>query len=425
MSRFTFVRLYTCLRTVLASLVLLGVCGGGASTAEATPNFLRKLGNPADGCHACHTIMPRLNEFGYRFRAAGYRVPDRIGQADSRPFELGEYISIGMIARYDLSKTETSPVSSRKNQLAFSDIELFPFTGSLGANFSSKVELDFAPKGEVNFNTASLRYTRGDGDRFFGVRLGVLGAEGYGAADRAIGLSSAFFAGTPANYNQNQFFTMGLKSAAVELGLDIGRTALRAAMLNGAVLLKEDGALRVYGSQGGALAKPVGQVTSSSPDFQLSATRILTPNGGGVSVVYYHGHLGMPYLGTTDRFWKNDFERVAAYGSFPIGSRLILLGGYEVGRDHLETGDTFTSGGYFLSAEIPIAQDAAVGARYDLFDPARNKGGNEIKGITAFATLFLQNGLRVTAEFQHKDTFRGANPHRFDDAFQLRMALYR
>lgn len=235
-------------RAVTMALALFGFFLFAARNLEATPNFMRKLRNPSDGCHACHTIMPRLNEFGFKFRAAGYRVPSQIGEGDEKPFELGDYFSAGIIATYTASKTEIGPVSSHNNQLGFSSIDSFPLTGSIGGNYASKVEIDFGPKGDLNLNAAYVRYSRGDQDRFFTARLGILPAEGYGAQDRAIGLSSALFAGTAANYNQNQFFTTGIKSAALELGYDYKHTSIRASILEGAILVNENGTLKVYGA---------------------------------------------------------------------------------------------------------------------------------------------------------------------------------
>ncbi|MGC8654477.1 MAG: hypothetical protein ACP5US_10865 [Candidatus Kryptoniota bacterium] len=43
------------------------------------PNFARRYNME---CTACHTVIPRLNEFGYQFRAAGYRMPEEIGKTE-------------------------------------------------------------------------------------------------------------------------------------------------------------------------------------------------------------------------------------------------------------------------------------------------------------------------------------------------------
>src|SRR5487761_2447380 len=56
-------------------------------TASAMPNFARKY---SLGCGSCHDVIPKLNEFGWRFRAAGYRMPDEIGQKQPE-FKFGDY----------------------------------------------------------------------------------------------------------------------------------------------------------------------------------------------------------------------------------------------------------------------------------------------------------------------------------------------
>jgi hypothetical protein len=243
-----------------------------------------------------------LNEFGYRFRAAGYRIPDRIGRAEEGPYELGDLFAGGLEVNYTASKTETGTVSSHTNQLGTGSVHLWPFTGSLGKNFASKVELTFGPKGTLGFNAAFVRYTMGNGDRFFTSRLGILPKEGYGAADRGVGLSSPLFTGA-ANFNQTQFFTFQ-STTGLELGFDYGRSSIRGQVTNGIVLVNEDGKLSAFGAQGGSLSKPAGQVTSTSPDFQIIFNQVLTSNGGGVYLQLYHGNSGLPYLGSTPDFGK-------------------------------------------------------------------------------------------------------------------------
>ena len=54
---------------------------------SAMPMFARKYNVD---CLTCHTAIPALNETGYKFRAAGYRMPEEIGKAQERKFELGD-----------------------------------------------------------------------------------------------------------------------------------------------------------------------------------------------------------------------------------------------------------------------------------------------------------------------------------------------
>lgn len=49
------------------------ILAAAAAPAEATPQFARRF---EAACHKCHAIPPKLNEFGERFVAAGYALPE-------------------------------------------------------------------------------------------------------------------------------------------------------------------------------------------------------------------------------------------------------------------------------------------------------------------------------------------------------------
>lgn len=61
-------------RISVAILLLVVLVAGLASTASAVPVFARKYGF---SCTMCHSNAPRLNDFGTRYRANGYRLPGR------------------------------------------------------------------------------------------------------------------------------------------------------------------------------------------------------------------------------------------------------------------------------------------------------------------------------------------------------------
>lgn len=56
------------------------------------PSFTRKYRVPCEACHDAPTY-PRLNDFGYKFRRAGFRLPEEIGQDVSADFNLGDYFA--------------------------------------------------------------------------------------------------------------------------------------------------------------------------------------------------------------------------------------------------------------------------------------------------------------------------------------------
>ncbi|HEY3122434.1 MAG TPA: hypothetical protein VGK70_00050, partial [Thermoanaerobaculia bacterium] len=88
-----------------------------AVVASAMPQFSRKYNVE---CAYCHTVIPKLTEAGFQFRAAGWRPPESIGKWDQKEkfnFVVGEYDSLRLQARYDLSRTDNAGVVSTTNQL--------------------------------------------------------------------------------------------------------------------------------------------------------------------------------------------------------------------------------------------------------------------------------------------------------------------
>lgn len=385
---------------------------------QAMPMFSRKLGVP---CSTCHTVIPRLNETGYKFRAAGFRMPETIGKAEEKAFELGDYFSGRLQARYDVNRTKTGLVSSHNNRLAFHEVTLYPATGAWEKNFSTLFEMSFAPEEPTELENAYLRYNRGSEKGFFGAKIGIFHPfEGYGASDRPIAISRPFFQTNAANFNQSTFFTpWGFDEAGLELGYEYRRTSLRATIFNGLVVREEEGVFKAFAAQGGPLTKSTTLPAHNTPDFQLFVNQVLHPEGGALSGYFYHGNVALPISGTSG-FFRNTFDRVGVYGSYPVVTRLLLLAGFQHGRDHIATGGIFTSRGVFAEADFPLHEYVTPGIRYDWFNGARNKPNNALWGITAFANAPLQNGVQFIAEYQHKNLERGSSPNRKDDAFQIR-----
>src|SRR5437016_8990465 len=56
-------------------------------------------------CLAVPATLPRLNETGYKFRAAGFRLLEEIGKSEDKKFELGDYFAARLQARYDTQVT--------------------------------------------------------------------------------------------------------------------------------------------------------------------------------------------------------------------------------------------------------------------------------------------------------------------------------
>ncbi len=406
------------LTAIISVLLVLVIIGG--SEAEAVPAFARKFGV---SCAACHTTPPRLNETGYRFRAAGFRWPEGIGIKESvERFDILDYMSVRIQVSYSANRLKTGSMdSSVSNKLKLAAFELYPFIGSWGKYFSADTKVTFGPSGTPVIENAYVKANVGNKKRFFGARLGIFHPyDGYGASDGPATISRPFFQTTPANRGSSAFFTTwGFDQLGAEVGFDYGRTSVRAALLNGLVLSQEGGKLKAFAAQGGALNPRLAAPASNGPDFQLFVNHVLSPEGGGLSLQYYHGRLSLPIVGSST-FFLNKFDRVAVYGSYPLAKRLLLLGGVQDGRDHLATGETFASEGAFVEASVPINELTAAGVRYDWFDPARDSVNNESKGITAYVNAWFYKQFRIVAQFQHKNTKLGSAPEQHDDGFEVR-----
>ncbi|HEX8185932.1 MAG TPA: hypothetical protein VF747_14310, partial [Blastocatellia bacterium] len=370
---------------------------------------------------------PRLNETGYRFRAAGYRMPEEIGKGDNKPFKFFDYNGIRIQARYDATKARTGPDAPHNNEFNLFATEFYLFTGSWGKNLSSNLKVTYYPKESYDTEEhvrveGNVKWTIGNEKRFFEARAGVPHPmEGFGASDTLIANTRPYIQEHPADFNQSTFFTpWNFHQAGTTFGYYQGRTAIRALILEGIRLHGHDLDLKPFGkkepfTEGSPLFKHHGV------DFQVMVNRILNHNAGGVTLYYYHGNLDLPVENTT-RAFRNDFDRLAFYASYPVKNRLTLLGGVQRGRDDIATGGRFTSLGAYGEAAVPVINELTnAGVRFDWFDPARNKSKNESRGLTAYVNAWVKSQIRIIAEYQRKNLKRSLLPDKDDNAFQLRL----
>ena len=389
---------------------------GGCQVAFAMPLFARRLGVP---CSTCHTSPPRLNETGYKFRAAGYRMPEEIGKgAENKPFNFFDYNGVRLQGRLDATSTKIGPTDTQKNKFSLYAAELYSFTGAWGKYLSSNLKTTIFPDKPSDTEErvrveGNVKMTVGGEKRFFEIRGGApYPVEGFGASDAAITNTRPYLQDNAANFNQTTFFApWKAHQAAATFGYYQGRTAIQALMRGGNDLFTTFPS--AYKHKG--------------VDLQLLVNRILNFNGGAVSLYYYHGNTTLPILnpdGTSQpgRSFQNNFERVAFYTSYPVAKRLTLLGGVQRGRDDIATGGRFTSLGAYTEAAVPVINDLTnAGVRVDWFDPARNKIRNELYGVTTYLNLWVREQFRFVAEYQRKEQRQGPKPNKKDQAFQLRL----
>src|SRR5215510_10399452 len=89
--------------------------------AVAMPMFARRYGVP---CSTCHTSPPRLNETGYRFRAAGFRMPEELGHDTEISHKLSDHVGFRLQPRVDISRSKIGALTDSDN-----DVELFASEG--------------------------------------------------------------------------------------------------------------------------------------------------------------------------------------------------------------------------------------------------------------------------------------------------------
>lgn len=455
----------------------------GGSDAYAMPMFSRKLGVP---CETCHTTIPRLNQTGYKFRAAGFRFPEQIGKPDEKKFELGDIFSARGQARYDTQVTNQpngAAVSNlvsgvpgprtTTNAFSFMEFTLYPLTGSWGKYFSSLSELSFSPEDFIEVENAYVRFNYGTENRFFSARAGVFHPwEGFGASDRPFSNGRALFQTSPISAGGRAvpyvFQPWGLDEVGLEVGGDFNKLSVRAAILGGTFMRWEEGAMAFlpFPAQTGpwkganqavtSLGKPFNSIAHNTPDFSANATYILHSNGGGISVLYYRGNIATPSactdgtrIGQTDvngvvcgvtastsaspfgtagntdfdfsssTAFRNNFDRVAVYGSYPLGKRFLPMVGFQYGRDTNPNGTKFDSKGVFADGSYFLNQYVTAGVRYDWFHPNTTKLNTQW-AITPYVNIPLQNGIQFIAEYQHRDFQLSSVNNRQNDTFQIR-----
>jgi hypothetical protein len=450
------------------------------------PMFARKYGVP---CSHCHTTIPRLNLTGYKFRAAGFRMPEEIGQYITKKFDLSNYFSARLQARFDVQATnqpngaavanlESGAPGPRVTTIApsFQEATLYPLTGSWGKYFGSLSELSVSPEDFFEVENAYVRFAAGKEKRFFTGRVGIFHSwEGFGASDRPFSNGRTLFQTTPISAGGRAvpyvYQPWGLDEAGLEAGADLDRLSIRAAILGGTFMRWEEeaNAFIAFPAQTGpwkganqavsALGKPYNYIGHNTPDFSALGTYILHPEGGAVSLLYYHGSIATPTActdgtpigqtatngvvcgvtastvaapygepGNTDfdftdaSAFKNKFDRVAVYASYPVGKIFLPMAGFQYGKDTNPDGTRFESDGAFVDGAFTINEYFTAGARYDWFHP-RTSTKNTQWAITPYVNIPLQNGLQLIGEFQHRD-FQLAPAgtfHRKNDSFQLRL----
>ncbi len=409
-------------------LVLLTLGVFTPRNAWSIPSFARK--EKAD-CALCHTTVPRLNEYGFNYRKAGFRDPSDIGK-ELGDFNYADVYSARVQARYDVKRRDMGgdTDATTSNQLTLHEVTVYPLSGSFGKNYGSLVEMSMANEDFVEIENAYFRYTRGTENEWFSGRVGIFHPfEGYGASDRPFSLSRPFFQGSTSNNGtESTYFKMwGFDQAGVELAYVKNHTSFSATVFNGIYYDEADG--KAFPAAGGHLQKPAGSENQDSKDIQLFVNHALDDAGSGLSLYYYYGKMDLPNTlakNAVATSYENGFQRVAAYGSYALTPKFEAQGGFAWGQDDYPTDadantETFTSQGFFGEADFHPTEITTVGGRYDWYDPSSDVDDNEKWGATLFVNHPFNDGFQVITEFKHVQQKRGGSLDDVkDDNFQVR-----
>ena len=139
--------------------------------------------------------------------------------------------------------------------------------------------------------------------------------------------------------------------------------------------------------------------------------------------------LWMSFDFTEASAFRNHFDRVSVYASYPLGN-FLGMAGYQHGRDETPVNPAafstnsalqkFSSTGAFAEGTYSVGQYLATGVRYDRFHPNTVRLNTQW-AITPYVNIPLNNGFQIIAEYQHRDFRLDATNHRQNDTFQVRI----
>jgi hypothetical protein len=321
-----------------------------AASHALIPAWTRKYNMNCSGCH--YPAAPRLNATGIRFRWAGYRMPEEMGEK-VEVSQLSNYIALRGRMRYDYSKTESQPVST--SSFTFNDVTLF-YGGALGRRFSAFMELEREPSGEVEL-VANMLGIWGKEKRYGGFRVGQmhwLQRDGVAGFERPTGIRTPTPFGGKITGGANAVpFSFATDQLGMEWFYVTGRNRLSAEVLNG---VRPDGS---------------GAPRDLDPEKDLVVIDqfLLDERGSGVTAMGYYGTVkGLnPAVPTL----RSHFMRVGLTAS-KIINNFEVLGGFAWGQDKdlpLATPD-IKGMGYWVSGQYVFTKSSlAVFGRYEFVDP--------------------------------------------------------
>ena len=389
--------LRTTKRLLLWSAAGAFLCGSAlAPPANAMPMFAQKY---SLSCAYCHTMVPRLNTFGYEFRRAGFRLP---GAPNNTSHAFKDVASIVLSTRLATASPSGDTGLNLKSDLKVA--------GAMDDHISGRVTYTFASKddgGPTGFERAWVRYNSAPMGTFWDATLGQMpvtdgynleGNRNWMLTDTPLVMGANGPLAGSSTFPRGNFDLAGLERG-LEGGFDTTHFSARVSWLNG---ITESG----IGSVG---------ASSSGPRFHdVEAQFDYLPgnSGSAISGVFYHGVTPLHDLAAPGNpRYDNDFFRAGLFGTYQRQLRagtpgipdllFELNAGYIVGKDKVALGGPYIySDGAIVEADLYHQNRSSLGVRYDQARRSETAGAPITKAFTVDLATRPSDLVQIGLEYR-------------------------
>jgi hypothetical protein len=388
----------------------------GVQEASAYAAFARRYGV---SCSVCHASYPQLNAVGFKFRTAGYRMPDEIG-ADAKWANWGDNTSVKVKESFKAVSTKGHSATAT-NGFSSGGVEWFPWEGAIGKYVAVNSEVDFdqvpASVGVSNLNLDAAFPV--SADSFVTTRVGLMSAfQGYGASDRGVGGLSPTFLPTPSQVqpgytpaNKAKTFTypgFNRSGEGVEVAYNWKGTHASVQLTNGYDPSSKSG------TQG---------EVNHFKDLNLFVNQML-PNDCAIAAAFSYGTVGYSSAAVMSNpttpynaAWFDHYLRGVVYATVKVlkADKLDVLAGMADGEDQVQDAATqsashrFHSLGWFTtlqSVQPVLGQSLTSALSYGTNRASTSTGGNRVSDVTLSFAVPVENN-KFDLSFQTRRSQNG------------------
>lgn len=311
------------------------------------PAWARKYNMNCTGCH--YPAPPRLNGSGQRFKWAGYRMPEEIGEKVTVE-KFQNYIAARGRIDYNYQVTENQ--RSSLSEFKYADATVY-FAGPMLKSYGAWFELERAAENNLEL-VSDVSTTWGTQKGYGGLRIGQfhwLSRWGLAGFDRPTGI----FTATPLGGNLTKAipFSFGNDQVGVEAYYVRGNNRASVEVLNG---INATG----KGDEGG---------TGRKKDFVVIDNYLLDDAGSGISAVGYYGSVdGLAAAAPTLRshFWRVGITASKIVTNFEAQGAVLFAKDYNLPLAQPDDKGV----GYWVQAQyqFPKAASFTLYGRYEFLD---------------------------------------------------------